>query len=630
MSRMKGLCVCVISLLLLPPGFSRETLVPQITAEITVTATKSAENTRNLSQDVRIIEKKELEASGAGSVEQVLQTIPGVLVNRNGGTGNPVSIYLRGAKPGHTVIMVDGIALNDPMSPDRSVDLSSILLDAVERIEIVYGPASAVYGSDAMAGVINIITAEPAASGGALRLETGSHGTVQGGFRWAEKSAGLDWWIGGAYLDTDGISAASEADGNTEEDGYTNRSFNGGFNWDTGHGILAFSGMVVRGEGELDNFGGPYGDNPFYTFERDETRVRADYTRMNPLGINGITRFTLTTSENQRTYANPSTDFPPTVDSSYTGRTTHFNWHNMIHVSKATIRFGLTRTQETGESSYVSGDFVDTFEEQRVDTSSAYANVSSEWLGFQWHGGLRYDDHETFGSKTTGSMGIVKVFADSGTRVRFHLGTAFKAPSLYQLFSPYGSVELKPEDATSWELGLEHTFMENRMLVSLTYFDNTYDAMIDFDTNTWTYINLAEAVIRGSEIACRYQNGDLNWRLAYNFYHAEDVATGDRLLRRPRAAITGTLNRNWDRLGVHLGLSYNTEREDLDLSSWPATRVSLESFLLMDVTLNYRFTDKWLGYLKGRNITDESYELVHGYGTLGNTWYAGVRLTLNR
>ena len=630
MSRMNGFCALAVTLLLATPGLSRETSAPHITEEITVTATKSTEEIRNLSQDVRVIDKAELEASGAGTLDEVLQSVPGILVNRNGGPGSPVSIYLRGAKPGQTVVMVDGIEINDPMSTDRAVDLSAILLDAVERIEIVYGPASTVYGSDAMAGVINIITANVTKAGGTLRLETGSHGTVQGGFRWAEETGTLDWWIGGAYLDTDGISAASEADGNTEEDGYTNRTFNGGFNWNTGHGVLSVTGMVVRGEGDLDNAGGPFGDNPFYTFDRDETRFRADYTMDNPLGMNGTTRLSITTNENQRTYANPSADFPPTVNSEYNGRTTRYNWHNSVSVADAGIRFGLEHKQETGNSSYISGDYVDIFEKQQVDTDSAYVNVSSELMRFQWYAGLRYDDHETFGSKTTGSLGIVKLIADRGTRIRFHIGTAFKAPSLYQLFSPYGSTELMPEESTSWELGLEHAFMEDRMVVSLTYFDNTYDEMIDFDANTWTYINVAEAEIRGSEIAFHYRNDNLNWRLAYNFYHAEDVVTGERLLRRPRAAITGSLNKNWDRLGLHLGISYNTEREDLDFSSWPAARVSLESFLLLDVTLDYRINDMLLAYIKGHNVTDESYELVRGYGTLGNSWYAGVRFKLNR
>ena len=207
MLRMKELLCALGALLTMTAAHAADTF--QVTEEITVTATRTKTETRNLSQDVHVIDRGEIESSGTTTVDQMLQTIPGILINRNGGPGSPVSIYLRGAKPGHTVVMIDGIEINDPMSTDRSVDLSSILLDAVQRIEIVYGPSAAVYGSDAVAGVINIITTDPSTSGGSLRMEAGSHGTTLGGFRWSEQSATLNWWMGASYLKTDGVSAAS-------------------------------------------------------------------------------------------------------------------------------------------------------------------------------------------------------------------------------------------------------------------------------------------------------------------------------------------------------------------------------------------------------------------------------------
>ena len=172
--------------------------------------------------------------------------------------------------------------------------------------------------------------------------------------------------------------------------------------------------------------------------------------------------------------------------------------------------------------------------------------------------------------------------------------------------------------------------MDQRMLVSLTWFSSQYDEMIDFDPNTWVYVNVAEAEIRGSEIALQYRADTLNWRLAYNFYHTQDKVTGMALVRRPRATVTGALNKTWDRLTFHINLTYNTRREDLDFSTWPAARIELDPFLLLDMTLDYRITKNWQVYIRGHNITDDSYEMVRGFGTLGASWYAGFRWRLKR
>ncbi len=624
-SRMNGLlCVCA---LLTTPAWTDA--MPQVTEEITVTATRTRTETKNLSQEVRIIDRKAIENSGATTADELLQTVPGVLVSRSGGIGSPVSVYLRGGKPGHTVVMVDGIRINDPMSTDRSVDLSSILLDGVDRIEIVYGPAASVYGSDAMAGVINIITARPG-TGGTVRLETGSRGTHRASFRWSETRSTFDWWIGGGYLETDGISAAAEADGNTEPDGYANRTVNGGFNWDTAHGTLAMTGMLINANGDLDNFGGPFGDNPFYRFDREETHLRADFTMDTFLPVDGISRFTFATSRNDRIYRNPSEDYPPVVNSTYDGRMDTCTWHNVLQLEAGTLSFGLEHIRETGESMYESDGYLDIFQRQHVGTDSAYVNLTTDRLGLQWNAGLRWDDHDAFGSELTGSIGAVKLLAESGIRLRVHAGTAFKAPSLYQLYSPYGNTELEPEEATSWEAGMEKSLMDNRLMLGLTWFDSSYDQMIDFDPVNWVYINVASASVRGSEIYLQYLETGFGWQLAYNFFHAVDEDTGEQLLRRPRSSITAAFHLKGDRWSIYTTLMYNSSREDLDFSAWPAARITLDSFLLIDLTVNVELTPAWNLYVRGLNLTDETYELVNGFGTLGASWYAGVRYQIDR
>ena len=169
--------------------------------------------------------------------------------------------------------------------------------------------------------------------------------------------------------------------------------------------------MRIDANGDLDNFGGPFGDNPFYTFDRKETHLRADFTVHDPFQLDGISRFTIASSKNDRTYVNPSEAFPPLVNSTYNGRMDTYTWHNRLQLSDLDLSFGLEHTRETGESFYESDGYVDIFEQRHVGTDSVYVNGATEQFGIQWNAGLRLDDHDTFGGKTTGSVGLGQIHA---------------------------------------------------------------------------------------------------------------------------------------------------------------------------------------------------------------------------
>ncbi len=609
-------------------------LATKITDEVTVTATRNPVETKKLSRTVKVITRKDIDASGATTIMDVLQMVPGIVVNRNGGIGSPASVYVRGSKPGQTLVLIDGMELNDPMTPDRSVDLSAFPLDSVQRVDVVFGPASATYGSDAVAGVINIITSG-GTTGGSIRVEGGANATWTTGVGYRDIFSLGSYWISGTFFDTNGISAADRADGNTEADGYTSRSFSGGTTFSFGRSTMNFTGIVVNADGDLDTSGGPGGDNPFYRFDRTEKHFKGSYELSNPFGIDGVSRFTVAYGDNERSYHNPSEAYPPTINSRFNGSLIRYNWHNQLLFSEnSSLSFGLEYSREAGSSEYHSessyGPYDDIFAPRHAITRSAYVSGLQHVLGMDVNIGLRYDDHEIFGSKVTGSFGVVRPLGSSGFRVRASAGTSFKSPTLYQLYSPYGTVELKPEKGRSYELGLENVLMDERLTVSLVWFHNRYDDMIDYDMNTNSYYNISRATIRGLEAGVRYGGETLSWQVFYNYYNTKDDTTGERLLRRPDSSFNAKLDYLRGRLGVHLNMMASGSRDDMDFSAWPAARVVLSSYTLFNLKVDYRIMENLTAYLKGRNVTDENYQLVRGYGTLGDTWYGGFVFRFHR
>lgn len=599
----------------------------KISDEITVTATRDKVETKKLSRTVKVITRKEIDNSGATTILDVLQTVPGIVVNRNGGVGSPASIYVRGAKPGQTLVLIDGMELNDPMTPDRSVDFSAFALDAVQRVDVVFGPASTTYGSDAVAGVINIIT-RGGQNEGTVRVEGGSNATWQTGIRYRDEFSLGSYWVSGSFIDTNGISAADRADGNTETDGFTNRAFSGGTTLKSGRCTLNFTGMVVNADGDLDTTGGPGGDNPFYRFDRSEKHFKGSWSLQGPFGNTGESRFSVSYGENERYYDNPSEDYPPIINSNYSGTLTRYNWHNhMVFSENFSLSFGLEYSRESGASEYHSvsawGPYDDIFAPRHTVTRSAYVAGMQHVLGMDMNLGFRYDDHETFSSRVTGSFGAVRPLGDAGFRIRVNAGTSFKAPTLYQLYSPYGTVDLNPETGISYEMGLEKLLMDQRLTLSLIWFHNRYDDMIDFNMNTYSYFNIAKAIIKGLEAGVRYDGDALFWSVFYNYYDTNDDTSGDRLLRRPDSSFTARLDYVRGKAGFHINAVISGSRDDMDFSAWPAARVELSSYTLFNLKIDYRLNDNLTAYLKGRNVTDEDYQQVLGYGTPGDTWYGG-------
>jgi len=606
--------------------------------EIIVTATKLETPSDEVGSSFTVISKQQIQAMQKKTVLDILRVVPGLDVVQAGGPGKATSVFIRGAKSEHTLVLIDGVDLADPLSTGRAFNFAHLTTDNVERIEIIRGPQSTLYGSDAIAGVINIITEQGkgrtngffSGEGGSLKTLRGQGG-IQGGNDRINYSLGLSHW------DTEGISLAGEQYANSEKDGYKNTTFSSKiglapaehFNFDL---ILRY----INAESDIDNSGGPGGDDPNSkeTSKQLFFRGQARISLFNDLWEQKL-GFSL--SNHDRKYRNdPDDDHPFSLDRShYNGQIFQLSWQNNFYLHKTnTITLGLETEKEQGKSDYYSesmwGPYSSIFEKKTAQTTSYYIqDLIRLWSSWFTTIGFRIDDHSMFGTKSTYRITSAYFFPLINIKIKGSYGTGFKSPSLYQLYSVYGDKNLTPEKSTGWDIGAEKFLTGGKFSCGATYFSNDFINMIDFNSITWTYTNVAKAKTSGVEFYISTQLFDnLNIHLNYTYTKTEDPSTGKKLLRRPKNKLRFNLNYAFLEKGnINLDIGYVGKRFDTDYSTWPAMRIELKEYFLVNLAASYGITGNIQMFGRIDNLFDEKYEEAKGYGTPGISAFAGVKLT---
>jgi vitamin B12 transporter len=606
--------------------------------EIVVTATRIETPSGEVGSSVTVITDQQIEERQNTTVLEVLRTVPALDVVQLGGPGGQTSVFIRGAKSEHTLVLIDGIEMNDPITPGRSCDFANLTTDNIERIEIIRGPQSTLYGSDAIGGVINIITKRgKGRPSGFVSAEAGSFNTFRekagtsGGNKWANYSLGISRW------DTDGISAASEKDGNHEKDGYENTSISTKLGVTPAENFDAdFVLRYINARADIDNYGGVGGDDPNNTGESEQLffRTQARLSLFNDLWEQ---RLGCSLTDLDRDYRNDTdADHPADLSrDSYDGKTLKFDWqHNLYLHETNTLTFGVETEKEKGESDYYSesawGPYTSTFEKETARTTGYYLQDQVKlWDSWFTTLGVRLDDHSRFGSETTYRIASAYLIHQTGTKLKGTYGTGFKAPSLYQLYSQYGDQNLDPEESTGWDIGVEQSLFDKKLILGATYFSNEFDELIEFESGTSKYINVAEAEARGVEVFASVRPiDDLTFLASYTYTDTEDKETGKDLLRRAKNKFVFDVNYRFIEKGnVNLALVYIGKRDDDDYSTWPARRVELDDYVLVNLAASFDITRNIQVLGRVENLLDEDYEEVKGYGTPEISAYAGVKLS---
>ncbi|MCP3961733.1 MAG: TonB-dependent receptor [bacterium] len=579
---------------------------------IVVTADRLEKSPREVGSSVTVITAEEIELKRKSSVAELLRSVPGVEVVRGGGPGQVTSVFIRGGNSSHTLVLLDGVRVNGPTT--GAFDFANLAADQVERIEVVRGPQSTLYGSEAVAGVISIFS-KAGAEG--LRFsglaEAGELGTTR--FR-AGVSGGrdrFDYAVTVSDEQTDGVSSASKRAGNREQDPYENLTATArlGFGFsDEGEVNLSLRYF----DSEVANDGFDFLLGPVDDLNRIQTRdgLTASLTVREQFGPRWRQSFVLGWNDEELAGIDPDDTF-----SNFTVENRSFEITSQSDVSLAendVLTLGFAYDEREGGSV---GNF-----DEKVDILSAFVQNVWSWEDrFHLTAGARHDDHSHFGGETTYRLSTTWSLG-SGTRLHGTYGTGFKAPTLNDLFFPFFSnPDLKPETSESYDFGVEQSWGEDRWSLDVTWFDTDFEDLIAFSFVTFTPQNTAEATSSGLEVTFEYRPGP-SFHLAgsHTINDTEDRATGLQLARRPENRSTLDLYfRPHPRLSGSASLIVASDRIDSDGSE-------MDDYERLDLSLSYRLREGVEPYLRVENLLDDEYEEVRGFTSPGSVVVVGLGL----
>ncbi|RJX32212.1 MAG: TonB-dependent receptor [Desulfurivibrio sp.] len=615
-----------------------------VLGEVVVTATRTdAAADKVGGTSVTVITGEEIAAKQQTTVEEVLKGVPGLDVSANGGPGTNTSIFLRGADAKNTLILVDGIMFNDPSSANRSANLANLTTDNIERIEIVRGPLSVLYGSNAGAGVVNIITRKgKGAPQSSVGIEGGSFDTWKVYAGSSGSLERLDYSLNVSHIDTDGFSIANDDNnripqaGNTaEEDGWKNSTVSGRAGYElTPDFALAATMRYMDSELDEDDFANGYAGDRFsswpYVAEPFGSKKRHTETKQYLGRIDATNSFrdgwlnsNLYCQLTRHDRLNHDNDGFESYD--YLGKTREAGWQGTFAVSRTndlTLGASFYEEEMASDSSAIS--------EQEAETGSVWAQEQlSLFDQLELVAGLRYDDHDRFGGKTTWRV-APSYLTGYGTLFKASYGTGFRAPSLYELYSAYGNVNLGPEESRGWDAGLEQELAGGRLLCGITWFALTFEDRIAYDFPTSQYQQAeGDTKTEGVETFVQWQAG-ANFSLQANYTYTDTKDQDDRrLARRPMHKAGAGARYRYARASCKLDLVWVGERDESGFardSNGNAVE-TLAAYTVVNLAASYDLTEMVQLYGRIDNLFDEEYEEAWSFATPGLSAYAGVRLT---
>jgi vitamin B12 transporter len=579
--------------------------------EITVYGVRMDQPVTEVGSSVTIITADDIQARGLDFVIDAVAIAPGVTINQNGTFGGVATVRIRGASSEQTLVVIDGVVANDPTAPGGGFDFARLDPNNIERIEVLRGPQSTLWGTDAIGGVINIITKRPA-DGKASNVfaQAGSYGSLRGGIDFADAGERLDYRFAVTTTSTDGISKADEANGNTESDSYDSTTVSARLGSRIGReGRLQISTLWTDADSEFDSFvfgaEGNVGDGD----ELSKTTVSTTNVSLTLPALDGRLENSLLigyADTDRRSF----TDGVPGFSSE--GERWNYRYQGTLQLNPDNrIAFGVEReeSESNGEESSIDGIFA-LYEVHPLDTLTLSA-------------GVRRDDHNVYGGETTTRLAAALNPNDQWT-LSASWGEGFKAPTLFQTtFFCCGAAnpnpDLRPETSDAYDIGFLYRTADSRGEIGLTYFDQDTVDLITFDFAIGGFENIARARSTGVELHAAWQfTSWLNASLNFSNIDAQD-ADGETLIRVPENSGDLSLAITPEgRLSAVLSLRYNDE--ELDPNG------TVDSWTRVDLAGEYQLSPGVELYARIENLFDEDYQQVLGYGTPGLSGYVGARL----
>lgn len=587
--------------------------------DIVVTATGVAQDADQIGQAITRIDRATIDQRQTVVLSDLLATTPGVTVSRNGGIGGFTGVRIRGAEAEQTLVLIDGVRVNDPSSPGGGFDFGTLLAGAVDHVEVLRGPNAVAWGSQAIGGVINIVTEAPAEQ---LSVRASAEGGyAASAFANARVAAGggpVRASLTGGYLRTDGISAAA---GGGERDGY--RQYGA-----TGRVEVALSGAVgldLRGyyagsRTRIDGFPPPdfsLGDTPEFSTAQELYGYAG--VRFDTLGRRLHNRLSVTIADiNRDNFDAPGQAVPSFLAR---GRTERYAYQGDVDLGPVRGVFGAEHEESR---------FSDDSGPASTGINSGYAQAVVQPVNrLTLTGGIRFDSHRSFGGNVSfGADAALRLV--SGMVLRASYGEGFKAPTLFQLFSAFGTPTLQPETARSFDFGIEQRLADGRFTASITYFNRVTRNQIDFDLASFTYANIARTRAQGVEVALAIKPVDaLSVAASYSNIDAQNRAAGasfgNQLARRPRQSLSVSADYRLP-FGLNVGSTVLVVGDSFDD---PANLVRLDGHVAAGVRAEMPVGKRLTLYGRIDNLFDARYQTVAGYGTYPRSGFGGVRVRLD-
>ena len=594
-------------------------------ADVTISAPKYPEKLARSGKVVSVISAEMIQANQGKSLGELLQQSVGVaVVGARSAPGTNQEIYVRGANTGLVLLLMDGFPLNDPSHISSVMDWNLIPLANIERIEILKGGQSTLYGSDAMAAVINLVTKKNA-KGINIVLQGGGLGTHQEQISWSTSQGNNQLQIQAQNYATDGFSSAKIAQGKAEADGFRQQSWGVKWGRDMGkNGNLDFSYSSQLYQGNLDN--GPFVDDRDFTSKATSHSFRAQYQ---------VKNWTVRTFQDliQREFRNDSSDVAANAYSnfslsSYAGLNQGVEAFVKIQVKEnATLLIGSEyRRQKTEQSDlsiseyglYESPDLSEKQKTQQI--MGTYATFLQSWGKFGYEVGTRWNAQSTFGNYFTYNLN--PYWAISQTAKLFgNYYTSFKTPSIYQLASPYGNLDLQPEQGKTIEFGAEKKMKAWK--IRAVAFENQVNQGIVFQSMVvepyGKYQNVSQQKTRGIEFEIGFQSAKFQADFNYTYLKGEMIdrdSTYSSLIRRPSNAwnlnLQAKISKKWS---AGLTNQYVGQRTDYfyDESSYSVKANPMSAYLWTDVSVYYQVNSKWKISALLKNALNQEITEITGY-----------------
>ena len=556
---------------------------------------------------VEVVTKEDLEQSGETLLADYLARLPGVSVSSNGGIGSLTYLRIRGLPSRYVGVYIDGIDITDTSSPQIQYDFGTLTTADISRIEVLKGSQSALYGSDAIGGVINITTNRATEEGlsQSVGVEYGSYNTAKLSYNLSYLGSRGSFASTLNYIGTDGFSAADENDGNDEADGHeaTRLSFSGDYAL-TDAITIGGAAFWEKSDHEYDEFGPTDGATHDEQVEGEQYGARA-FAR--------IETGTFSHEISAQVFENDRTDTYEGSDTDYLGQRRGLAYQGQTDLDGAKLTFGADFMHENFE---VTSDW--------SDSDGDYETLGI-WAQADWHlsdrfelvTALRHDDHSEYGGKTTGRISLAYL-PNPDMTLRASVGTGFRAPSPYELYSSYGNSDLEPETSVSYELGVEQRFDSG--FIGATLFRTEITDLIGSDDVTYLYTQTSgTSWTQGLELTGGI---DVSERISlagsYTWTDSEDAESGERLARVPLRDLAVSLDAD---ITSAFGAGFTVQH----VSGLRDTSAALDDYTVANMNLRYALTDQAELYLRVENLFDEDYQVVTGYGTSDRAAYFGVR-----